>query len=110
MRMLQSESATMERMPLYIYRCKRCDREIEELQKFEDPPPTPDDPCPYFEMIEDDPELCDLHSGHMHDPCNFERVPSSGHFDFPHASLDNVGRAGWKLTDQGVVYRHIQGK
>ena len=25
-------------MPIYVYRCKKCNTEIEEIQKFDDPP------------------------------------------------------------------------
>lgn len=31
-------------MPLYVYICQRCGKEVEELQKVDDPPPTYD--CP----------------------------------------------------------------
>lgn len=96
-------------MPLYIYRCQRCGTEIEELQKFEDPPPVSDGPCPYFAIDDDDPGAADLDERHTQDPCNFERVPSAGHFDFPHATLSNVGKAGWQQHGS-TVYRQIQGK
>jgi len=88
-------------MPLYIYRCTRCEREIEELQKFEDPAPVLDEPCRAPDV--------DEASGVDNRSCDLVRVPTSGHFDFPHASFSNVGRSGWQQHGS-TVYRQIQGK
>lgn len=31
-------------MPLYVYKCSKCQAEVEEIQKMDDPAP---DPCPH---------------------------------------------------------------
>jgi putative FmdB family regulatory protein len=44
-------------MPIYVYRCERCGREVEEIQKYDDPPPRDDTPCTASQA---DPSPCDL--------------------------------------------------
>jgi putative FmdB family regulatory protein len=39
-------------MPLYTYRCSKCKAEVEELQKFDDPPPPECPECKEKDSLE----------------------------------------------------------
>lgn len=78
-------------MPLFVYRCTRCEREVEELQKHDDPPPVSDDPCTSATPTE---PACDL-----------QRVISMGHHRFK-PELSSAGLGGWEQQGEAMVRRH----
>jgi putative FmdB family regulatory protein len=80
-------------MPLYLYRCTRCGREVEELQRVGDPPPEPPEACEAAPRVGD----------RIVDPapaCVLERVLTSATPRFkPEPSSD--GRGGWRSEQNG---------
>lgn len=88
-------------MPIFVYVCTRCGREVEEIQKFTDPPPISDEPCPEAEVISGAGSA-------TQDPCNLERVPTTflQRWD---GSYNNDGRGGWVRQGDAMV-KMTQGK
>lgn len=80
-------------MPLYVYKCKRCDCIVEEIQKVGDPPPTYD--C----LAEDLKEPL---------PCAFEKQMTSASFKF-RAGMTEGG--GWIRSgpDGETMIRQVRG-
>ncbi len=74
-------------MPLYVYRCDACGREVEELQKMgaDDPPSI--ESCP---------------SG---GPCAMSKAITSAGFKFV-----GEGWGGWRETGPGIIQRNTPGK
>jgi len=76
-------------MPLFEYRCDRCGQTIEELQRYEDPPP-------------ESTEICPESSADQQVPCRFERVMSIAHQRWD-GSYSNDGRGGWERQGDAMV-------
>ncbi len=76
-------------MPLYDYRCHACGREIEELQRYEDPPP----------IVE---EICPSSPANQQAPCRMERVASIAHQRW-NGDYSNDGRGGWVRQGDAMV-------
>lgn len=82
-------------MPIYVYRCDACLREIEEIQRFDDPPP-------------ESTEICTKGSPEQQAPCRLERVISVAHQRWP-GDYNNDGRGGWVRQGDAMV-KMTQGK
>lgn len=78
-------------MPIYVYRCSRCSREVEELQKFSDPAPITEEPCG-----EDPAQTCDLHRA----PTTFTQRWVGDY--------SSEGRGGWQRQGEAMV-RQVPG-
>jgi putative FmdB family regulatory protein len=74
-------------MPIYVYRCSKCEEAVEEIQKYDDPPPVRD--CP------------------QGGTCAFERqMTSASRFKFV-----GEGWGGNELQSDGqTIMRKIKGK
>lgn len=72
-------------MPIYVYRCEKCEEEFEELQKVNDPPLKEHENC----------------GGNVH------KIPALGGFRFK-----GEGWGGWTRTGQGspLLTRTKKGK
>jgi len=77
-------------MPIYVYRCERCGREVEEIQRFDDPPPRDDTPCT---SSQGDPSECDL-----------RRVPTTFEQRWL-GDYSSEGRGGWQRQGKFMVKR-----
>jgi putative FmdB family regulatory protein len=76
-------------MPLYVYRCPQCEREVEELQRFDDPPP-------------ESSEICPSSASEEQAPCRLERVISVAHQRW-NGDYSNDGRGGWQRQGDAMV-------
>jgi hypothetical protein len=76
-------------MPIFEYECTRCGRHVEEIQKFDDPPPVIDDPCPGPPR---DPEA--TRDEEIAPACDLVRVPTTFTQRW-NGDYSNDGRGGW---------------
>lgn len=81
-------------MPIYLYRCTRCEQEHEELQRhYDDPPPVID--CTAGAVHEDGGR----------DACELERVLTTAHHKFAgEHSSDGIG--GWQRQGDTLLRTH----
>ena len=94
-------------MPIYVFRCTACGREVEEIQKYTDPPPVSEDLCsgaPADSEASRDQEIERLEK---RETCNFERVPTTASQRWP-GDHNNDGRAGWVRQKDGVTMVRVQ--
>lgn len=94
-------------MPIYVYACKRCEREHEELQKFDEPPPVLEN-CPKGAVIV--PAQTDElgTQPEQRESCDLARQMTSAAHRFD-GSPSSEGLGGWKTGTGGVMYRQHQG-
>ena len=95
-------------MPIYVFRCTACGREVEEIQKYTDPPPVSEDLCSGAPA---DPEASldqEIERLEKRETCNFERVPTTFTQRWD-GTYNNDGRAGWQRQGDAMV-RVQQGK
>ncbi len=76
-------------MPIYEYQCVDCGREVEDIQKYDDPPP---------EL----PEICPAREPEQQATCRFERVVSGAHQRWT-GDYSSDDRGGWKRQGHAMV-------
>ncbi len=81
-------------MPIYVYRCERCGREVEEIQKYNDPPPVLVEDCVMGAEID----------GNGLQPCELRRVPTTFEQRWL-GDYSSEGRAGWQRQGKFMVKR-----
>lgn len=95
-------------MPIYVYECSRCHRQLEEIQRYTDPPPADDLPCEAAVERDEKGEEILVDSGSQ--TCNFERVPTTFTQRW-NGDYSNDGRGGWVRQADGLgMVRMTQGK
>lgn len=91
-------------MPIYEYQCTVCGRHVEEIQRFEDPPPVLEDLCPGPSRDDEacgDRTIGDVRSA-TRGPCQLERVPTTFTQRWD-GTYNNDGRAGWQRQGDAMV-------
>lgn len=93
-------------MPIYCYRCTSCGREVEELQKYTDPPPVSEDLCAGPSRSDEDAEDAEVEQEITRRAtrvaCVFERVPTTFTQRWD-GTYNNDGRAGWQRQGDAMV-------
>lgn len=92
-------------MPIYVYKCRRCDRPPhEEIQKIGDGPPVVEN-CPAGAVLEH-AKTDELGTQpERREPCDLERVlTTAGHRFAPENSSEGLG--GWTRQGEALIRQH----